>query len=214
MNRRLAVVVTVCLAAAGILLRWYMARPRPTKPKRIESKVPSKSSGRNKSKRTPSPEIEDPTIAKFIMLLGIPGSGKSTWAKEFVFRCDASYTIVSSDAVRQQITGNLNDQSKNSEVWDVVLNHCQGLLSNGKNVILDATNTSTDKRRWFVKQLPRCQRYLKTFSIQKSIAKSRIARDLEKGVGRAQVPDAVIDTMYRQFQDSLLAIRDEGWLMK
>ena len=121
---------------------------------------------------------------------------------------------MSSDEIRKQLCGSVNDQSKNDEVWDVVLNQCQGLLSSGRNVILDATNTSTDKRRRFVKQLPPCRRFLKRFTINKSIAKARVAKDIQLGVDRSSVPDAVIDVMYRQFQDSLMAIRDEGWVEK
>jgi predicted kinase len=197
-------VVPLILAVAGLLLVLrYITRRRP---KALDDKP--------RKKRKPLTESDDPTLPKFMMLVGVPGSGKSTWAEKFVFRCDASFTIVSSDAIRKQVTGSVNDQSRNVEVWDVILNQCQGLLANGRNVILDATNTNTEKRRQFVKQLPRCQRLLKTFAINKSIAKSRIARDVQCGVDRADVPDAVIDVMYRQFQDSLVSLRDEDWQVR
>lgn len=177
-------------------------------------RIESKSRKSSRPRRSTSPEADDSTVPQFIMLLGIPGSGKSTWAKEFIFRCDASFTVVSSDEIRRQLSGHVNDQSRNTEVWEIALNQCQGLLSAGRNVILDATNTQTDKRRQFVKQLPQCRRFLKIFPVNKSIAKARIGRDLERGVDRANVPDAVIDVMFRQFQDSVINVRDEGWRMK
>lgn len=155
--------------------------------------------------------VDDPSMPKFLMLIGIPGSGKSTWAREFVFRCDASYTIVSSDTIRKTLTGDVNNQTKNSLVWDVVLNNCSGLLAQGRNVILDATNTNTDQRRSFVKQLPPCVRFVKTFPINKAIAKNRVARDVERGVDRARVPDSVVDVMARQFADSVSSLKTEGW---
>lgn len=176
----------------------------------------SSSSSKKKKHRTPSPEAlaYSPNLPDFIMLMGIPGSGKSTWAREYVLKCDASFTVVSADEIRKQLVGNMQNQSRNEEVWEVVLNQCQGLLRNGRNVILDATNTGTEKRRKFVAQLPACNKHLKIFHVPKTLAKSRIAKDLQNGVDRAPVPDNVIERMNKQFQDALLAIKDENWLMK
>ena len=176
----------------------------------------SGSGSSDKKKRSSRKEetADDPKLPTFLMLMGISGSGKSTWAREFVFRCDASFTIVSSDEIRKQLTGRVDDQTRNAEVWEVVLNHVAAALKQGKNVLLDATNTQTDRRRQFVRQLPPCNKHLKVFNINKSIAKSRVAKDLEKGVDRAATPDGVIDLMYRQFQDSLAAVKDEGWHLR
>ena len=154
-------------------------------------------------------------LPSLIMLMGIPGSGKSTWAKQYVFKCDASFTIVSSDDVRKQLcNGDINDQSRNAEVWEVVLNQVQGLLKSGRNVLLDGTNTHTDRRRRFVKQLPPCKRYLKVFQVHRSIAKDRIARDLQSGVERSNVPDSVLDRGCKELAESMEAVRDEHWRMK
>jgi predicted kinase len=203
--------VVFVVAVVGICILIVKSMRGGSGSRKIEAKPPTK---RSKSRRSPEADEVDTSSPQLLMLLGIPGSGKSTWAKEFVFRCDSSFTVVSSDDVRRQLTGSVDDQSRNAEVWDVVLNRCQGLLEKGRNVILDATNTSTEKRRRFVKQLPKCQRFLKVFPINKSIAKGRIARDIEQGIDRAKVPDSAIDVMFRQFQDSLVAVRDEGWKMK
>jgi predicted kinase len=211
MNRRVSLAIAAATLLLGVAIaRWLFPRDGGSQRKRIDGGQRR----RTKTKRCDTGDGADSSLPQFIMLLGIPGSGKSTWSREFVFRCDASFTIVSSDEVRKKLCGSINDQTKNSEVWDVVLNQCQGLLSSGRNVILDATNTSTERRRQFIKQLPPCRRFLKTFTINKSIAKARLAKDLERGVERAAVPDSVVDVMYRQFQDSVMAVRDEGWQTK
>ena len=148
--------------------------------------------------------------------MGIPGSGKSTWAEQYVFRCDASFTIVSSDAIRKQLCGDVNDQSRNVEVWETVLNQILGHLKVKKSVILDATNVETEKRRRLMNQIPSglCNRHLKVFTINKSIARGRIQKDVAKNVGRAMVPDQTLDKMDAQFHESLAAIKDERWIIK
>ena len=53
----------------------------------------------------------------FTMLVGIPGSGKSTWAennKDIV-----NEVIQSSDELRKEL-GDINDQSKNEEVFNIL----------------------------------------------------------------------------------------------
>lgn len=150
----------------------------------------------------------------FILLLGISGSGKTTWAREYVARVDASFIIVSSDDIRLDLTGSVDDQNRNADVWETVLARCTEALSNGRNVILDATNLQTERRRRFLQQLPTCRRYLKIFPIHKSIAKHRIERDLAARKVRSATPDNIIDLMARQFQESLTAVKDEGWKMK
>lgn len=195
-------------------------RPRITSfstSNRGSAKSHARRSSSGGSSKTTSPDPAPPhndALPDLIVMMGIPGSGKSTWAKQYVFRCDASFSIVSSDEIRKQVTGKLNDQSRNDEVWEVVVNQVQGALRSGRNVILDATNTSSDKRRKFVAALPACNRFLKVMHIHKSIAKQRIAKDLSEGVERALVPDAIVETMYRRFNDSLQTIREEGWIMK
>ncbi len=50
-------------------------------------------------------------IPTFTMLIGIPGSGKSTWIKEN----SKGYEIVCPDVIRTEICGDISDQSKNNE---------------------------------------------------------------------------------------------------
>lgn len=56
-------------------------------------------------------------MVKFYMMIGLPASGKSTIAKEISESEDA--VIVSSDEIRREM-GDVNDQSKNTEVFEEV----------------------------------------------------------------------------------------------
>ena len=223
-NRSLLIAGIVALAGLVMfILRFYSRgssssaavkrRGRTNSPKSILSAGSSRSSSGTPSsssasrRRTPKTVDElrpepIPDLPDLIVLMGIPGSGKSTWAEQYVFRCDASFTIVSSDAIRKQLCGDVNDQSRNVEVWETVLNQILG--------------HETEKRRRLMNQIPSglCNRHLKVFTINKSIARGRIQKDVAKNVGRAMVPDQTLDKMDAQFHESLAAIKDERWIIK
>ena len=50
-------------------------------------------------------------MTKFLMMVGLVGSGKSTKAQELSKEYDA--TIFSSDALREELYGNIDDQEHN-----------------------------------------------------------------------------------------------------
>lgn len=54
---------------------------------------------------------------KLYMMIGLPGSGKSTIAKELSKSEDT--VIVSSDEIRKEL-GDINDQSQNNKVFEEV----------------------------------------------------------------------------------------------
>ena len=79
--------------------------------------------------------------------VGIPGSSKSTWLENH--KEEYNYTIHSSDAIRAEF-GDINDQSKNSQVFETLHNRIKTDLLKGKNVAYDATNLSRRKRTHFL----------------------------------------------------------------
>lgn len=91
-------------------------------------------------------EIKRENKPLFIMMSGIPGSGKSTKAKEFAKFFD-KIEILSSDNYREKITGNINDMSRDEEVFDALYKTMRKFLIEGKSVIYDATNINIKDRR-------------------------------------------------------------------
>lgn len=73
----------------------------------------------------------------FTMMCGLPGSGKSTYAKELE---DTNTALLSSDRIRGEIFGDETDQCHNKEIFEEMFNRTINNLNAGKNVVYDATN--------------------------------------------------------------------------
>ena len=83
---------------------------------------------------------------KLILTIGLPRSGKSTWAKK------QKYPIVNPDSIRLDIHGKPYIKRTEPMVWAVAKYMVEALfLAGHDNVIVDATNT-TVKRREFWKE--------------------------------------------------------------
>lgn len=82
-----------------------------------------------------------------IWMIGLSGSGKSTIAKEYANKYNAS--IVSSNGVRKELYGKENIQGDPNAVFGLVYNRCCNLLKNGFSVILDCTNIKRKDRKKF-----------------------------------------------------------------
>lgn len=85
------------------------------------------------------------------MLCGLPASGKSTYAKKLAEKYNA--IILSSDKLREELFDNVNCQDKNNELFTTLHRRIKELLRDGKNVVYDATNINSKKRRAFLNEL-------------------------------------------------------------
>jgi predicted kinase len=92
--------------------------------------------------------IDRPT---FKMLVGIPGSGKSTYAKLHI---NESTKYFSSDAIRKELWGDENCQQEHYKVFNLMHERVLEALKNGYNVIYDATNVTRKSRRGILGLLP------------------------------------------------------------
>jgi len=90
---------------------------------------------------------------KFIMLCGLPASGKTTFAQELKYTNGEDKTVIlSSDTIREELFGERR-QDKNGEVFDEMNRRTFENLEKGKNVIYDATNTNRKRRVALLKML-------------------------------------------------------------
>ena len=76
--------------------------------------------------------------------IGLPGSGKSTVLKQLAVLCGAAY--ICPDDIREELTGDAADQSRNGDVWIETYRRIHAELDNGNSVIVDATNAKARDR--------------------------------------------------------------------
>ena len=79
------------------------------------------------------------------ILIGIPASGKSTFAKNFVFS-HKDYKIVSTDDIRWKLFGNPSIQGNPKMIFAIAYKDIMSYLDKDYNVIFDATNISRKNR--------------------------------------------------------------------
>lgn len=87
---------------------------------------------------------------KIDILIGFPGSGKTTYAKNVLQNKNSIY--LSSDDTRIELFG-FEDQTQNQRVFEVMHYRALKALKEGKNVIFDATNLSRKKRMNFINEI-------------------------------------------------------------
>ena len=147
----------------------------------------------------------------FIMTIGISGAGKSTWIGQQT-ASDANTAVVSPDLIREELTGNISDQTQNGKVWSIAKQRVVDALRAGKTVILDATNVDSKQRRSFVQGLPPSILKAKIFDVDPAEAKKRVRKAIEKGENRSNVPDFVIDKQHEKFKTSTpQKLQEEGF---
>ena len=87
---------------------------------------------------------------EFLMLVGLPGSGKSTYIKKYF---NQNLRVHSSDAIRAELSGDENNQNINAKVFEVLHNRVKEDLRNGISCVYDATNISYKRRKAFLDEL-------------------------------------------------------------
>jgi predicted kinase len=129
-----------------------------------------------------------------ILLCGIPGSGKTTYAKKYIEEHDGTIHI-SSDEIRQELWGDEATQGDNNEVFSLMQSRTIETLNNGQSIVYDATNI-TRKDRFYIISL--CPKFVK---IECHIIWAPIETCIERDATRKRtVGKDVIDRMLKRFQ--------------
>lgn len=83
-----------------------------------------------------------------IIMVGIAGSGKSTWAQEYALK--NGYVVVSTDRLREEQFGNANVLGN----WDFIAGLARMMIHThfemGRKVIVDATNLTAERRQMWI----------------------------------------------------------------
>ena len=138
----------------------------------------------------------------FFMMVGLVGAGKSHQAELLSEKYDAN--IHSSDSIRKEVFGDVNNQDGNDEVFKLMSKRIKDDLANGKNTIHDATNIDYKRRKAFVESLNKidcwkvCVLVATPFNtcVDRNNSRERV------------VPQYVLDRMYKHIY---IPQNYEGW---
>ena len=141
-------------------------------------------------------------IPKLEILIGIPGSGKSTYYKEEL-ESNSNSVYLSSDKIREELYGHESVQGNPVEVFTFMQGRAIEALKSGRDVFYDATNLTRKDRAGILSATPRyvCKQATVVFAPYEMCVERDMAR--ERSVGKE-----VIDRMIRRFQPPFY---DEGF---
>lgn len=144
----------------------------------------------------------DKTVVKpvFLMVVGLPGSGKSTYIEKYY----SNYRVHSSDAIREELSGDVNNQDINKQVFSTLHKRVKDDLVAGYNVVYDATNISWKRRKAFLQELKNINCH-KECVLMATPFELCVQRNNERD---RVVPYFVIERMYKNFD---IPWYNEGW---
>lgn len=139
---------------------------------------------------------------KMILMVGLPCSGKSTKSKELAEKYNA--TIFSSDELRVEMFGDVNDQEHNQELFVELHKRIKDCLRDGKSAIYDACSINYKRRMAFLAELKNipCE---KVCVVIATPYEECLRRNAERD---RKVPEHVITRMYHNFN---IPYWYEGW---
>jgi predicted kinase len=145
-----------------------------------------------------------------ILPIGTSGSGKSTFIKSLP---QENLVVIEPDAMRVEFTGDINDKSKDKEIYEEAAKRAVAAIKQGKQVVFDTTNLTKDKRLPFIeaikKALPNANIQYKLMELNPELAKQRIKAQIERGENRANVSDETIDRHAKSYKQMLEDIKNE-----
>lgn len=143
----------------------------------------------------------------FTMLVGISGSGKSTYANELMDKYKkekAKAVLLSSDTIRKELYGDESIQENPSKVFQLMERRTLDMARKGFHVIYDATNLSSRRRKHMVQQMKRVG-CITECVIVVADRDCCVERQLYR---ERKVPAKVIDKQLRSFE---IPTEMEGW---
>jgi protein phosphatase len=147
-------------------------------------------------------------------LLGVQGSGKSTWARANAARLNA--VVLSSDEIRNEleVLGRPDEARNGARVFEIFNRRLGQLLAEGKNVISDATHA---RQSWRADELAVARR-LKAevvgvmFDVPVQVCRDRNdARPRTGRWGERYVPDDFLCKVARDFEPPQPGEVDHVW---
>ncbi|QHG16243.1 AAA family ATPase [Nostoc sp. ATCC 53789] len=137
-------------------------------------------------------------MTKLFLLIGLPGSGKSTFAKQLMTECP-QMPLISTDGIRGQLFGSQALQGPWLLIWQEVERQFRQAISTANTAIFDATNAQRRHRR----EVIALARELGFTQIMGIWVDTPVWLCLARNKRRSrQVPEEIILRMHRQLRDA------------
>ena len=131
--------------------------------------------------------------------VGLPGSGKSTYVKNFIKDKDIEY--LSSDSLRAVYGKSEEDQTVTPLVFGHIKRKVDEFLKDGKNVLVDATSVNRKERSDYINTAKKYGAKVVAI-VFKMDRQGLIDRNKKRGEqGGREVPTFVIDKMLAKFEE-------------
>jgi uncharacterized protein len=153
-----------------------------------------------------------PLPITLFVLIGVQGSGKSTWARANAERLGA--TIVASDEIRNELeSAGMDAMGLSDHVFAILEERVARLLDRGRSVIVDATHA---RRAWRASVLDlarkrNARRVAIWFDLPIEAALARNERKPGGGWGQRVVPQPLLINVWRGFEPPTADEFDEVW---
>jgi len=137
--------------------------------------------------------------------VGISGSGKSTYIKNHF----PDYIVVSPDKIREEMFGDISDNSDQNTVWEETKIRMKAKLVRYGKVVLDATNVNKWLRIEFMSAFKNVRKEAILFDVAVEEAIRRVNADIENNVNRSKVPEEVIRRQFKLLEKGRLSLQHE-----
>lgn len=114
-------------------------------------------------------------MSKMICLSGMPGSGKTTWALEFL-KNFPDYLYFSPDEYYKRFNGDDRDRSNTFEVWMAMFQDINTAMKNGQNVLVDSDNLTYHQRMQWIEWFPEFEHQLVFFEEDIDVCCDRVEK--------------------------------------
>lgn len=138
-------------------------------------------------------------MAKLFLMMGCPGSGKSTWCSTHLNKNKIAY--ISRDAIRFDLVPEGEEYfSKEDEVFNRFISEINSSLKIGMDVYADATHLTKSSRWLLLKNINTASAEEVNVIWIKTPLEVALQRN-EKRTGRALVPKSVVKRMFFQTEE-------------
>lgn len=143
---------------------------------------------------------------KFVLMVGIPGSGKSTVAAGLI---DQGYVCFNADIIRQELYGDAKTQGDHQEVFGVMYERMEEAMCDEKDIVIDNTNVRKYNRRMLIALAKQWG-----YEVEIWLVDTPLEECLERNAKRERVvPEDVIVKMHETLEQNRPLLRNEGKLI-